>query len=722
MGSTLDNGQQPAGGIPEQSIDDDYTVSPYPQRLSPWYNDFVPSTTGESHPNSTMRIKTSMLCSKCEQIRVWLAKYWAKLKIANQTFEHIFNHYDDSRHLKQSAHSGCHLCTLFLNNFDRKMVHSQALRLADREKALSQISNGRHVQITAYNKGSSGCVLRPSLTIPDSNSISGETTPLRSASYFLPIQIGDLFVSLSSTHISTASLAAANLAKEWIAECTKFHPKCAKPKNSSLPTRLVDVLSLSKAGKVRVVETQSISSDSGIQYVALSYCWGLTPTLKLEKSTRQALSSGVAIEILPRTMQDAINFTRNINLDWLWVDSLCIIQDSQEDWNREALTMRQVYQDSFLTVAALGAASNDEGLFALRDPLLYSACFLFQTEQGENIYGGQDSTIGLVLDAWPLHQRSWVMQERVLASRTLNFGPYLIWQCQEKLADEYNIIARSGNKMGFKLNERFSDIVLGGGTYNMSSTERDEAILGIWTGIASDYTSGILTVATDRLIAISGIISAIHRRTGWTNLAGLWKPFLWKQVLWEKAFDAVPESREPTGLQPSWSWTAITGGVMWTNDEPEEGFFLNAVAHVQHTDNVTPSQTDMNNSSDPRMAIQVSCMQGRIGTLSAFEGISRYRAELAEFPLSGKGFFEPDVFVMTRPPELFLPIGAGCWNDESLLIYGLAVSSSTSCVGAFERVGFFTFYVKEEKDGGHSIDYDYAILHELSMREDIILV
>jgi hypothetical protein len=126
MGSTLDNGQQPAGGIPEQSVDDDYTVSTYPQRLSPWYNDFVPSTTGESHPNSTMTIKTSMLCSKCSQIRAWLAKHWAKLKIVNQTFEHIFNHYDDSRHLKQSAHSGCHLCTLFLNNFDRKMVHSQA--------------------------------------------------------------------------------------------------------------------------------------------------------------------------------------------------------------------------------------------------------------------------------------------------------------------------------------------------------------------------------------------------------------------------------------------------------------------------------------------------------------------------------------------------------------------------------------------------------------------
>jgi hypothetical protein len=422
-------------------------------------------------------------------------------------------------------------------------------------------------------------------------------------------------------------------------------------------------------------------------------------------------------------MQDAINFTQNINLDWLWVDSLCIFQDSKEDWNREALTMRQVYQGAFLVVTALGAASSDEGLFALRDPLLYSACFLFETEQGEDIYGGQASNIGILLDDWPLHQRGWVMQERILASRTLNFGPYLIWQCKEKLADEYNIIARSGYKRGFNLNERFSDLVLSAGTYNMSSTDRDETILDIWGDIALEYTSGILTVPTDRLIAISGVVSAIQRRTGWTNLAGLWEPFLWKQVLWEKAYYAVPQSRKPTGLQPSWSWTAITGGVMWSHvDDPEEGFFLNAVAHVQHTVDVSPSQMDMTDSSGPRAALQVSCKPARIGTLSSPDGLGECRADLIDFPLPGEGVFEPDLFEMTRPPELFLPIAAGCWNDEQLEVYGLAVSSSTSCAGAFERVGFFTFKAKMENDGGNSPDYDYAILHDLSMREDIILI
>jgi hypothetical protein len=76
---------------------------------------------------------------------------------------------------------------------------------------------------------------------------------------------------------------------------------------------------------------------------------------------------------------------------------------------------------------------------------------------------------------------------------------------------------------------------------------------------------------------------------------------------------------------------------------------------------------------------------------------------------------------MTRQPELFLPIGAGFWNDIRLEVYGLAVLPSTSCDGAFERVGFFTFRVDEEEDEILN-DHNYAVLQELSMRKNVILV
>jgi hypothetical protein len=128
--------------------------------------------------------------------------------------------------------------------------------------------------------------------------------------------------------------------------------------------------------------------------------------------------------------------------------------------------------------------------------------------------------------------------------------------------------------MGFGTNEPFYDLVLSGGTYSMPSTLRDEAVLRIWSEIVADYTSGALTVVTDRLIAISGIIATIQR-------ASLWEPFLWRQLLWEKAFDPLPELRELTGLQPSWSWIPITGEFIWSGDEPEEGLFLNSIAHVK---------------------------------------------------------------------------------------------------------------------------------------------
>jgi hypothetical protein len=410
--------------------------------------------------------------------------------------------------------------------------------------------------------------------------------------------------------------------------------------------------------------------------------------------TCETLTSGVAIESLPRTIQDAINFTRNINLEWLWIDSLCIFQDLKEDWSREALTMREVYENSFITVAALGASSSEEGLFALRDPLLYSPCFLFQTKQGENIYGGQNSSIRVVLDDWPLHQRGWVAQERILPSRTLNFGPYLIWQCQEKTIDEYNVIAGSRYKGGFGMTGQFYDFVKSGGIHSMSSIERDEAILSMWNELVGLYSQGTLTVKTDRLVAISGIIDAIQRRTGWTNLAGLWEPFLWRQLLWEKSFGP---SRELTDLLPSWSWIAINGGVIWSGDEPSEGFFLNSVAHVKRTDNVTPSNMDKNSTSDTRMALQVSCMPAKIGTPYSLQTKAlkspeeRLGADLVDWPLAGKGIYQPDLLSMNRQPDLFLPIGAGFWNDINLEVYGLAVSPSASCKGAFERVGFFTF-------------------------------
>jgi hypothetical protein len=77
---------------------------------------------------------------------------------------------------------------------------------------------------------------------------------------------------------------------------------------------------------------------------------------------------------------------------------------------------------------------------------------------------------------------------------------------------------------------------------------------------------------------------------------------------------------------------------------------------------------------------------------------NEFLIDLVDCPLVGKGIYDPDLVPVEQPPELFLPIGAGFQNGN-FEVYGLAVSPSPSCDGAFKRVGFFVFRV--ENGVGH---------------------
>lgn len=174
--------------------------------------------------------------------------------------------------------------------------------------------------------------------------------------------------------------------KGWISECTMSHTKCRQGKTSLLPQRLINVTYTENIDQVRLVSTRGMPTD--IQNAVLSYRWGIDPTFTLEAHSEEECRSGISIERFPKTIQSAIYFTRKIGLKWLWVDSLCIIQDSVEDSSREIAAMYDIYQNSFISIAALGAASSNDGLYAQRDPLLYTLCFLFRAKDGSPVFVG----------------------------------------------------------------------------------------------------------------------------------------------------------------------------------------------------------------------------------------------------------------------------------------------------------------------------------------------
>lgn len=143
---------------------------------------------------------------------------------------------------------------------------------------------------------------------------------------------------------------------------------------ATLPSRLLDVKQLPNSAAVRVQDTSAL--DIGVQYLALSHCWGSIDTIKLTSTSLVKYYSSICYDELPRTFQDAVSVTRRLGFRYLWIDSLCIIQDSEEDWKRESAKMGDVYRNSTSCIAALAARNSEGGCFSLRDPTRYFTCKL----------------------------------------------------------------------------------------------------------------------------------------------------------------------------------------------------------------------------------------------------------------------------------------------------------------------------------------------------------
>ena len=130
---------------------------------------------------------------------------------------------------------------------------------------------------------------------------------------------------------------------------------------------------------------------------------------------------------LPLTFQHAISITRKLGYQYLWIDSLCIIQDSNKDWHVESLDMKRVYQMSALTIGAARGADSYAGCFVERQPLAHFPCRIAQLSTGflmtpfDREMPGKSPPHALTGAA--LFDRSWVLQERMLSPRTLYYGP-----------------------------------------------------------------------------------------------------------------------------------------------------------------------------------------------------------------------------------------------------------------------------------------------------------
>ncbi|KAG9229382.1 heterokaryon incompatibility protein-domain-containing protein [Amylocarpus encephaloides] len=186
---------------------------------------------------------------------------------------------------------------------------------------------------------------------------------------FMPLAEAKELLHISPPPIHSSANPLWEQIKIWLAECQGWHVDCKKDNQANwLPTRLIDVGVPFTENEPRLVLSENIrrlEGEQGVNYIALSHVWGELNFLKLTTANILSLQTTIPRRGLSRTLRDAISASRKLGVSYLWIDSLCILQDSKEDWQAGCSVMDLVYKHALCNIAASGP---HVGLFSVRDP------------------------------------------------------------------------------------------------------------------------------------------------------------------------------------------------------------------------------------------------------------------------------------------------------------------------------------------------------------------
>ncbi|OAL46681.1 HET-domain-containing protein, partial [Pyrenochaeta sp. DS3sAY3a] len=353
-----------------------------------------------------------------------------------------------------------------------------------------------------------------------------------------------------------------------IEQCVACHSSCGSQgiaQRSFVPARLLDVQG-EDPSRVKLVDTKS---DIPLPYCTLSHCWGGLDVRKLTRDSERALRTGVLIKELPRTFKDAVDVCRELNVPYLWIDSLCIFQDTDDltDWHAQSATMGDIYRSAYINIAASSATDSTVGLRFSRNtfatiPFTFVASNEPQPSDVES-NGHQGSAFVVTpshftdeVECSILSLRAWVLQERFLSPRIIHFSSVgVFWECMTNLCSDIHpdLLPPTIHPDPFSLKK----LLLHHTNANLLGPQRpwDEELYGSWSQLLSYYSECELSFETDRLIAINGIAQRLAQVTGDSFICGLWKQHLIPQLLWYR-WRSRGGIKLLKGLAPTWSWAS----------------------------------------------------------------------------------------------------------------------------------------------------------------------
>ncbi|KAF4820045.1 hypothetical protein CGCSCA5_v004055 [Colletotrichum siamense] len=548
-------------------------------------------------------------CIYCAKLSIQALVELAKISFEAQRFprDAYYQHHDSFSALEQSAHDGCDLCQVILQCFQQTPCEAeQPLEWPQEWNETSEASSDGYPQ-TMYSVAKGLDISDVKLCINTSHLYDSQG--LRDVKVFdeIIVQVGTLHIETDENYgvwsfpqlvlrLSTpkdqavyvetfrigrfevdpdlGSLTNHQLAKEWLTECCHDHESCLSHQMHELPSRVIDVGSSPNEGSVRLLLSHGLKAD----YVALSHCWGgaISPLLTTESTA--TFQQNIDIEVLPANFHDAITITRHLGIRYLWIDSLCIQQDSKSDWEAESKKMGLVYRNSTVTISAMISGHSKSGILKTSQ-----SAHSLGASTTLDVFGGNDDTSKVTVRRKNLQEenlisldrrsalaeRGWTLQEYILSPRHLLYGQEMIyWRCPQGFKSSDGL--PPGNNSPHTIYKDAAQVICSDILRHPKAVLPDiDAVFRDYSELVNAYSQRKLTYGSDKLPAFSGLAQRLHSAIGGEYLAGIWTANFRQGLLWTAEMKFCQHVNEPYRA-PSWSWAVTDDLVLFEGPQAVE--------------------------------------------------------------------------------------------------------------------------------------------------------
>lgn len=543
-------------------------------------------------------------------------------------------HHDSFQELCQTASHGCKICQLFLLQMCPSI----------RSQCETQMLGPGYVSLSRSYGPYAGTILRLRLTFHDT-----DREPTAEMPVVMDLQLGlatdehDL-EGLTSDGVKQSvvpnkrDISVASEVESWLTTLVKWFKICdnhhfcrpSEPTSGAPPAfRLVEIGYADDYTDVVLRDVNDLGSMDRNRYITISHRWSSeVESCKLLKQHVRERRQKIDVASLPLAFRDCIDVARNLQLHigplFLWIDSLCIIQDSEADWNAQAGVMDSIYQYAYCNFA-LCDSSSVSILPTMAPELAFPVPLEHPCDERYRI--GNFYPFRSLVSSSALDGRGWVFQEIMLAPRVVYFShQQILWACHCLHATQYNPTTDCSESSGVR-SWRQERRIVGSAAIQSSEPGIDDPVRD-WWALLRLYTSKHVTKPHDRLIALSGIA---HRFS--TSLSpsiqyvcGLWSDHLVLHLAWHAS---TPDSFYTCYCLPSWSWTAVRGPCSnaYPHDERVRDGVVQQVDSIIYQGGEAPKGNPFGNIHGAKLTVRGVLLKVIVETVSPYFGVLTWNRE-----------------------------------------------------------------------------------------------